>query len=158
VPEVIAYVALGSNLDNPEKQVLTAFATLGKTANIRFIKASKLYHTKPVGYLQQPDFVNAVVKLGVKLSAFALLKVLQSIENQQGRIRGVERNGPRTLDLDLLLYGSRRIVSKELVVPHPRMLERQFVLEPLGEIGGVVPNIPRSQSRAATFSRAMRVS
>ena len=93
-----------------------------------------MYQTQPVGYTQQPDFINAVVKLGVELTAFSLLQVLQEIELQQGRVRSAERNGPRTIDLDLLLYGHRKIISPELVVPHPRMLQRGFVLEPLAEI------------------------
>lgn len=135
--EVICYVGLGSNLDDPKAQVLKAIDSLAKIEKIRLIKASKLYHTKPVGYFQQPDFINAVVKLGVGLTAFSLLKVLQEIEHQQGRVRTIERNGPRIIDLDLLLYGHRKIISPELIVPHPRMLQRRFVLDPLVEISRI---------------------
>jgi 2-amino-4-hydroxy-6-hydroxymethyldihydropteridine diphosphokinase len=132
--EVICYIGVGSNLEEPREQVLRAIAALGNTENIRVIKVSSLYETKPVGKLDQPDFVNAVVKVGVKLTAFSLLRIMQDIELQQGRIRTGVRNGPRIIDLDLLLYGHRKIVSRDLIIPHPRMLERSFVLEPLAEI------------------------
>lgn len=97
------------------------------------LKVSPFYQTKPVGYLEQPDFQNAVVKLETQLSPEDLLDGLQKIENQQGRVRKQE-NGPRTIDLDILLYDSLSIRSERLTIPHPRMYERTFVLKPLSDI------------------------
>jgi 2-amino-4-hydroxy-6-hydroxymethyldihydropteridine diphosphokinase len=130
----ICYVALGSNLNDPRAQVLRAIAALEQRKNMRVLKVSKLYQTKPVGNLEQPDFINAVVKIEVTMSALNLLKELQQIEIQQGRVRTGLRNEPRIIDLDLLLYGNRKINSAELIVPHPRMLAREFVLQPLADV------------------------
>lgn len=130
---VTACVALGSNLDGPRAQVergLTALATLSKT---RLLVCSRLYRTPPWGMLDQPDFINAAARLETTLAPRELLDALLAIEARAGRVRGT-RNGPRTLDLDLLLYGDRVIDEPDLVVPHPRLHERAFVLRPLADV------------------------
>lgn len=128
-----AYIALGSNLDNPRKQILTAVNAINALPDCEVVQCSSLYETEPVGYLDQPNFINAVLEARTSLSPLALLHALQSIELQQGRLRSI-KNGPRTLDLDLILYENVEILSEELVLPHPRMHERGFVLIPLYEI------------------------
>ncbi len=130
--EVVAYVALGANLGDSAQAVRDALESLNKTPGIRLIKASSLYCTAPVES-SGPDYINAVAELATLLTAPALLTALQGIENAAGRKRPY-RNAPRTLDLDLLLYGSARIESASLIVPHPRMWERAFVVMPLQEI------------------------
>ena len=131
-PEVIAYVGLGANLGNPTLTLRGALASLAGTAGVRLLRSSGLYRTAPVD-ASGPDYLNAVAELATSLTAPDLLSVLQSLENAAGRERPY-RNAPRTLDLDLLLYGSSRIDSSRLTVPHPRMCERAFVLVPLREI------------------------
>jgi 2-amino-4-hydroxy-6-hydroxymethyldihydropteridine diphosphokinase len=128
-----AYVALGSNLDHPHQQVLTAMEAIDALPGCSVVKRSSLYVTKPVGYLDQPDFVNAVIELSTTLPPLDLLHALQSIEQAQGRIREF-KNGPRTIDCDLILYEDCVMNTDELVLPHPRMHERDFVLKPLAEI------------------------
>lgn len=130
---VTAYIALGSNLQQPAEQVRAALAALAALPECSGLRASSLYVTAPVGYADQPDFINAVARLDTTLSALALLAQLQALEAQFGRERSF-RNAPRVLDLDLLLYGDQRIDSLELSVPHPRMHERAFVLAPLAEL------------------------
>ena len=129
----VAYVGIGSNLDGPREQVEQAFAALEKMPRTRLTKRSSLYRTAPVGYADQPEFVNAVGELESALSPMEILRQLQQIETRQGRARSFP-NAPRTLDLDLLLYGTKILRSKKLTLPHPRMHERAFVLEPLLEI------------------------
>ena len=129
----IAYVGIGANLDDPAARVRDALASLASLPHTRLVKRSSLYRTEPQGYRPQPDFVNAVAQLDTGLAAAALLAELQRIEAGAGRRRSFA-NAPRTLDLDLLLYGSERIDEPGLVVPHPRMHERAFVLVPLLEI------------------------
>lgn len=131
-PEVTAFVALGANLGNAAQTLRDALDTLGHTAGIRLVRASSLYRTAPVDS-SGPDYINAVVEVTTSLTAPDLLATLQAIENAAGRERPY-RNAPRTLDLDLLLYGSARIDSPELTVPHPRMGARAFVLVPLSEV------------------------
>jgi 2-amino-4-hydroxy-6-hydroxymethyldihydropteridine diphosphokinase len=133
-----AFVALGANLDNPVQQVRQAMSELGAIAQTRLLAVSSLYRTAPVGYADQPDFINAVAKLQTGLSPHELLDALHVIENRHGRQRSV-RNAPRTLDLDLLLYGTLVIREEGLTLPHPRMHERAFVLMPLAEIAPHVP-------------------
>ncbi len=133
-----AFVALGANLDNPVQQVRQAMSELGAIAQTRLLAVSSLYRTAPVGYADQPDFINAVAKLQTGLSPRELLDALHVIENRHGRQRSV-RNAPRTLDLDLLLYGTRVIREEGLTLPHPRMHERAFVLMPLAEIAPHAP-------------------
>lgn len=129
----IAYVGIGANLDDPATQVRRAFAALEAVPGIRVLKRSSLYRSEPLGFRPQPDYVNAVAELDSRLGAADLLAALHAIEAQAGRERSFP-NAPRTLDLDLLLYGSERIDQPGLVVPHPRMHERAFVLVPLTEI------------------------
>ena len=130
---VTAFIGLGANLGEPETQVRTAIAALGKLPKTRLVRASSLYRSAPVGYRDQPEFVNAVAEIETELGPDALLKDLLAIEARFGRTRSFP-NAPRTLDLDLLLYGDRIIAQPGLVVPHPRMDERAFVLAPLAEI------------------------
>jgi 2-amino-4-hydroxy-6-hydroxymethyldihydropteridine diphosphokinase len=129
----LAYVGLGANLDEPRRQVEGALSELGTLPRTRLLKASSLYRSAPLGYANQPDFVNAVAALETGLDAPGLLAGLQAIEARHGRSRSFA-NAPRTLDLDLLLFGDSTIDTPELKVPHPRMHERAFVLSPLLEI------------------------
>ncbi|MCU0957305.1 MAG: 2-amino-4-hydroxy-6-hydroxymethyldihydropteridine diphosphokinase [Hydrogenophaga sp.] len=131
-PEVTAYVGLGANLGDAAHALRSALHALDHTTGVRLCKASSLYRTAPLD-ASGPNYLNAVAEVATTLTAPALLSVLQSLENEAGRERPY-RNAPRTLDLDLLLYGSARIDSARLIVPHPRMNERAFVLVPLSEI------------------------
>ena len=130
---IIAYVGIGSNLDEPEKQVERAVLELDRLAHSRVVKRSSLYRSAPVGFTDQPDFVNAVAQLETGLSAERLLAELQEVEAAHGRARSFA-NAPRTLDLDLLLFEKLQLRTDRLTVPHPRMHERAFVLKPLVEI------------------------
>jgi 2-amino-4-hydroxy-6-hydroxymethyldihydropteridine diphosphokinase len=130
---VRAYVGMGANLGDPAAQVRAAIAALASLPRTRLAGASSLYRTAPVGYADQPDFVNAVAALDTELPPHELLEALQAIERGAGRSRSF-RNAPRTLDLDLLLYGDATLDGPALSVPHPRMHERAFVLAPLVEI------------------------
>jgi 2-amino-4-hydroxy-6-hydroxymethyldihydropteridine diphosphokinase len=127
------YVALGSNLRNPESQLSTAVVALEALPDTRLDRVSGIYRSAAVGPGTQPDYLNAVILLATRLSPTALLDALQQIEQDQGRIRDAHW-GPRTLDLDILLYGDLQITSGRLTVPHPRMQQRDFVLYPLREI------------------------
>jgi len=129
----LAYVGIGSNLDDPVMQVQTAFDELAALRGTRLAMRSSLYRSAPVGYAAQPEFVNAVAALDTSLAAAELLAELQRIEERHGRRRSFA-NAPRTLDLDLLLYGKEQISTPALQVPHPRMHERGFVLRPLLEV------------------------
>jgi 2-amino-4-hydroxy-6-hydroxymethyldihydropteridine diphosphokinase len=130
---VEAFVGLGANLENPLQQVRQAISELDAIEHTRVLVASSLYRSAPVGYADQPDFINAVAKVQTRLSPHELLDALHAIENRHGRRRSV-RNAPRTLDLDLLLYGTLVVDEDGLTLPHPRMHERAFVLLPLAEI------------------------
>lgn len=129
---VAAYIGLGANLGDAAGAVHAAIGKLGDMRCTRVVRVSSLYRTAP-HEASGPDFVNAVVHVETYLDAMELLSQMQAIENEAGRERPY-RNAPRTLDLDLLLYGSGRIASERLSVPHPRMSERAFVLVPLAEI------------------------
>ena len=129
----LAYIGLGSNLAEPQSQIRSALRELGALPHSRLVAQSSLYRSAPVGYAAQPDFVNAVAALETALGAHEVLRELRSIEAAHARERSFP-NAPRTLDLDLLLFGAERITEAELTVPHPRMHERAFVLEPLVEI------------------------
>jgi 2-amino-4-hydroxy-6-hydroxymethyldihydropteridine diphosphokinase len=129
----VAYVGLGSNLEDPARQVEAALDELDHLPHTRLVKRSSLYRTKPVGYADQPDFINAVAQLETGLPAERLLDELQALEARHGRKRSF-RNAPRTLDLDLLLFGDLVLSTERLTLPHPRMRERAFVLDPLREI------------------------
>jgi 2-amino-4-hydroxy-6-hydroxymethyldihydropteridine diphosphokinase len=131
--EIAAFVALGSNLDDPAGHIEQAFAALGLLPGTRLASRSSLYLTQPVGHLDQPEFVNAVAGLITSLPPRPLLDALLGIEASHGR-RRTFRNAPRTLDLDLLLYNGLVMNEPGLTLPHPRMLERAFVLLPLAEI------------------------
>ena len=128
-----AYIALGSNLDDPRQHVLTAIDELDVLPFTRVTAKSNLHQTKPLGPQDQPDFINAVVAIATQLAPLALLHECLNLEIRHGRARR-ERWGPRTLDLDLLLYGDLHLTLPELVIPHPHMYEREFVLKPLAEI------------------------
>ena len=128
------YIGLGSNLDDPKRQVWKALQALAGLPGSTLCRYSSLYRSPPMGPQDQPDYINAVAELETGLSAAELLSLLQAIENQQGRVRGAVRWGPRTLDLDILIYGQAQIKAPELTVPHPGIAERPFVLYPLAEI------------------------
>lgn len=129
-----AYIGLGSNIDQPTSQIEQAFELLEDLPETRIIARSSLFRSTPLGPVEQPDFINAAVAAMTSLSATSLLNHLQDIERAQGRVRGKVRWGPRVLDLDLLLYGEAVIDLPELVVPHPGIGVRNFVLLPLREI------------------------
>ncbi len=141
---VPAYIGVGSNLGDSQARVLAAFEALRGLPQTQLIATSRLYRTKPFGPVQQGDFVNAVAGLLTQLPAQQLLQVLRGIEAAAGRVRA-ERWGPRTLDLDLLVYGAERISTAELTVPHPGIAERGFVLAPLADIAPTldVPGVGR---------------
>jgi 2-amino-4-hydroxy-6-hydroxymethyldihydropteridine diphosphokinase len=128
-----AAIALGSNIEDPEAQVTRAFDEIAALPGTRVLARSKLLRTRPVGYADQPDFINAVALVETALEPRALLDALLAIEQRHGRKRSIP-NGPRTLDLDIILYGERVIDEPGLKVPHPRAKERAFVLEPLQEV------------------------
>lgn len=129
-----AWVALGSNLDVPLQQVKSGLQALAELDGCSLLRASSLYRSAPWGVTDQPDFVNAVACIETELEPHALLHALVEIEQSQGRRRDGPRWGPRTLDLDLLVYDQRILDTGDLVLPHPRMAERDFVLAPLAEI------------------------
>lgn len=130
---VTAYIGLGSNIGEREKNLNTAIDMLNETPGIEVLQVSSYINTAPVGYTQQPDFLNAVAEIKTKLQPDELLKICMDIESKLKRKR-IIRWGPRTIDLDILLYGEQIINDENLVIPHPRMHEREFVLRPLAEI------------------------
>ncbi|OHX14447.1 2-amino-4-hydroxy-6-hydroxymethyldihydropteridine diphosphokinase [Chromobacterium sphagni] len=137
----LAYVALGSNLEQPAEQVRAALAALGHLAGTSLLRHSSLYRTAPVGYADQPDFINAVALLDTRLPPLDLLDQLFAIEQRFGRERSF-RNAPRVLDLDLLYYDDVIMGGPQLTLPHPRMRERAFVMVPLAEIApGMLPGV-----------------
>ena len=134
----LAYVALGSNLENPIQQVQHAMLSLANVTQTQVLKTSSLYQTAPIGYdddtlAQVPDYINAVVAVETELDPVRLLEALLAMENNAGRQRPYP-NAPRVLDCDLLIYGNTELNSPKLTLPHPRMHERGFVLLPLFEI------------------------
>jgi len=132
---VTVYIGLGANLGNPSEQVRLGMTALAALAPTRGLRCSALYRSAPVGPVRdQPDFVNAVCALQTSLTAEALMRALIEIERRHGRVRDAGKGGPRSLDLDLLLYGQEVIRSPQLTVPHPRLHERAFVLAPLTEL------------------------
>jgi 2-amino-4-hydroxy-6-hydroxymethyldihydropteridine diphosphokinase len=132
-PWIDVYIGLGSNLQQPIEQARQAIAELTKHRHLRNVTASPLYSSTPVGPQDQPDYVNAAAYFQTQLGPHDLLDLLQSIEQDQGRVR--KRHwGERTLDLDLLCYGTAQIHTPRLTVPHPFMLERSFVLYPLQKL------------------------
>jgi len=128
-----AYVGLGSNLHDPARQLQQSVTALHALPDSRVERVSAVYRSAPVGPQDQPDFLNAALLLQTSLAPLALLAAMQGIERRQGRVRG-ERWGPRTVDIDLLLYNDLRMSDARLTLPHPRLHERDFVLYPLREI------------------------
>ncbi|HUX89376.1 MAG TPA: 2-amino-4-hydroxy-6-hydroxymethyldihydropteridine diphosphokinase [Gallionellaceae bacterium] len=137
-----AFIGLGSNLSNPSAQVLQAMQAIDRLPDTRVVARSSLYRSAPVGYLDQPDFINAVVKIETGLAPLALLQALLALEQENGRTREFQ-NAPRTLDLDVLLYDDIRHHQHGLTLPHPQMHKRAFVLQPLLEIAPdcVIPGV-----------------
>lgn len=130
----LAYIAIGSNLASPLEQVNAAVQALGEIPRSRIVAVSSFYRTPPLGPQDQPDYLNAAVVLDTALDAETLLDNTQRIELQQGRVRKAERWGPRTLDLDLMLFGNEIINTERLTVPHYDMKNRGFMLWPLFEV------------------------
>jgi 2-amino-4-hydroxy-6-hydroxymethyldihydropteridine diphosphokinase len=134
-PWIPAYIGLGSNLDDPARQVRAALALLGELPDSRVVATSALYSNPPMGPQDQPDFVNAVAGLLTRQEPEALLRSLQALETRLGRVRNAgDRWGPRIIDLDLLVYGSLQRSVPGLNLPHPGIFERNFVLLPLCDI------------------------
>lgn len=130
-----AFVGLGSNLGDPEELIRSALELLGAEAGIEVVGVSSLRETDPVGYEDQPRFLNGAAELATELPPQELLERLLAIERRLGRVRGEgPRFGPRTIDLDLLLYGHETVEDPGLTLPHPRLHERRFALEPLAEL------------------------
>ncbi len=149
---VQVFIALGANMAHPAKQLRRAIALICLLPGTRLVKTSSFYSTAPQGYVDQPDFINAVAEIATTLSAHELLEALLAIESALGRERKIV-NGPRVIDLDLLLYGNDVINKGGLQVPHPRMHDRAFVLVPLAEIAPDTA-IP-GQGRAAALLPAV---
>ena len=150
-----AYIGIGSNLQNPFLQVASAIEQLALIDLSDLHSFSSLYSSRPMGPPDQPPYVNAVAWLRTRLDAHSLLIKLQAIENEHGRTRNGERWGPRTLDLDILVYGNYSLKSQTLTVPHPGIKTREFVLYPLHEVNKnlMIPNlgaIHRLQPRCYT--------
>jgi 2-amino-4-hydroxy-6-hydroxymethyldihydropteridine diphosphokinase len=141
VSATLAFVGLGSNLAHPRRQLARALRAIARLPGVHVVRVSPNYASAPIGCAgPQPDYVNAVAALRTSLPPRALLAALHAIEHRQHRRRNDEphRNAPRTLDLDLLLYGRRRVRLRGLTVPHPRMHERAFVLRPLADVAVAV--------------------
>ena len=147
---VTAFIALGSNLGDPAGQIRSALRALDKLPDTRLVRQSAFYRNPPEGGLAQPEFVNAVARIETRIGPRALLDRLIEIECDHGRVRDYP-NAPRTLDLDIVLYGDSMVQEPGLTIPHPRMLERVFVLAPLAEIApdAVVPGTGRIADLAA---------
>ncbi|MGM8366114.1 2-amino-4-hydroxy-6-hydroxymethyldihydropteridine diphosphokinase [Virgibacillus sp. W0181] len=128
-----AFIALGTNIEPREQHLNSAIATLSNNCSLAIKMKSSIYETAPVGFLDQADFLNMVIHVSTALSAEDLLDACQAVENELGRKRTI-RNGPRTIDLDIVLFNQETIQTNRLTVPHPRMNERAFVLVPLNEI------------------------
>jgi 2-amino-4-hydroxy-6-hydroxymethyldihydropteridine diphosphokinase len=146
----VAYVGLGANIGEPRRQLLDALQDLGALPQTRVTAKSGIYRSAPVGYLDQPEFLNAVAELDTSLAPGPLLEHLHEIEKCHGRERSFA-NAPRTLDLDLLLYGDRTMNTPGLTLPHPRMHERAFVLQPLLELDSEI-SIPGKGKAGALLS------
>jgi len=130
---LLAYIGLGSNLNNPKQQIKDALIALNTTPEVKVVGLSSLYQSNPVDGSEQPDYINAVCQVDTHLTALELLYVCQEIETKQHRVRE-KKWGARTIDLDIITYGVQVVASKQLVVPHPEMMNRAFVLVPLSEL------------------------
>jgi 2-amino-4-hydroxy-6-hydroxymethyldihydropteridine diphosphokinase len=129
-----AYVGLGSNLDDPPRQIERGFDALANLPDTRLVLRSRLYRSKPLGPIAQPDFVNAAAGVLTRLPCGELLHAMKAVEAELGRERPVVRWGPRRIDLDLLAYGPVSLADPELTLPHPGLAQRAFVLVPLADI------------------------
>ena len=127
------YLSLGSNIGNRQEYIERAVELIGKTEGIKILKKSGLYETSPVGYVEQDLFLNAVIKIETDFSAREILKIINKIENELDRKREI-RWGPRTIDIDILIFSDKKINETDLIIPHKEMLNRLFVLVPLIEI------------------------
>lgn len=162
-----AYIGLGSNLASPTAQVLSARRDIAALSGVTEIAFSNLYASVPMGPQDQPDYINAVMGISTHLEPLALLYALQAIESAHGRVRGKQRWGARTLDLDLLLYNDQQINSEELTVPHPGIAHRAFVLHPLqdcnpdmviagkGNLADLIKRCPATGIRRLTDNAAL---
>jgi 2-amino-4-hydroxy-6-hydroxymethyldihydropteridine diphosphokinase len=130
---LLAYIGLGSNLNEPKQQIKTAVMALHRTKDIEVVNLSSLYQSPPVDDSKQPDYINAIAQVDTHLTPLELLYVCQDIETKQHRIRE-KKWGARTIDLDIIIYGVQVIASKQLIIPHPEMMNRAFVLIPLAEL------------------------
>jgi 2-amino-4-hydroxy-6-hydroxymethyldihydropteridine diphosphokinase len=130
---MLAYIGLGSNLNNPKQQIKDALIALNSTQDVKVVALSSLYQSKPIDDSKQPDYINAVCQVDTHLTALELLYVCQAIETKQHRVRE-KKWGARTIDLDIILYGVQVVASKQLIIPHPEMMNRAFVLVPLSEL------------------------
>lgn len=152
----LVHVGLGSNRDRPQRQLATAMHRLAHWPGVSGLRCSRLFRTAPWGRIDQPDFINAVAQLSYTGSAPTLLSGLLAIEREAGRVRDGDRWGPRSLDLDLLLFGTERIELPRLTVPHPHLCERAFVLLPLADLA---PDLPLADGRSvATHAAAIDTS
>ena len=134
---MIVYIGLGGNLEDPVSRFCHCINEMKTSGGMTVLSCSSLYRSAPVGYSEQPEFLNAVISVDTSFSPTQLLEFLQCLENRHGRVRSFQ-NAPRTLDLDILLYNDQQIVLPGVVSPHPRLLERAFVIMPLLEI---MPNL-----------------
>lgn len=152
---VTAYVALGSNLDDPAAQLRRGLDALAALPDTVLVRSSSFYRSAPVGYADQPDFVNAVAELRTALAPRALLDALLEIERRHGRVRDFP-NAPRTLDLDIVAYGALTVSEPGLAIPHPRLHERAFVVVPLEEIApdALLPGLGTARELAARVERS----
>ncbi|KLV06312.1 2-amino-4-hydroxy-6-hydroxymethyldihydropteridine diphosphokinase [Photobacterium ganghwense] len=150
-----AYIAIGSNLADPISQARRAIDALQQHPDLTVVAVSSLYSSTPMGPQDQPDYINAVVAVDTELAPLALLDCTQAIEQEHGRVRKAERWGPRTLDLDIILYGDLIHQCERLTVPHYGMKVREFVLYPLAEIAPelILPDHTRLQSLLAQVDR-----
>ncbi|MCW4153597.1 2-amino-4-hydroxy-6-hydroxymethyldihydropteridine diphosphokinase [Halomonas sp. 18H] len=146
-----AWIGLGSNLDDPAEHVTRALTELDGLPLTQRVLASSLYATRPVGPADQPDFINAVARLETRLSPLALLDQLQALEQRHGRVRE-RRWGPRTLDLDLLLFNNRQLSWPRLTLPHAQMTRRAFVLVPLVEVAPKL-SLPDGQALSESLAK-----
>lgn len=130
---MICYIGIGSNVGDRQKNIENAIQKLKESHGIEVKRVSRIYETEPIGGPPQGKYLNGIIELETNLAPAELLAMLQDIEHQLGRTRTV-KNGPRTIDLDILLYGDRKIHEPGLEIPHPRMYEREFVMKPLKEL------------------------
>jgi 2-amino-4-hydroxy-6-hydroxymethyldihydropteridine diphosphokinase len=130
---LLAYIGLGSNLNSPKQQIKDAVMALHTAKDVEVVNLSSLYQSPPVDGSKQPDYINAIVQVNTHLTPLELLYVCQDIETQQHRVRE-KKWGARTIDLDIIIYGVQVVASKQLIIPHPQMMNRAFVLIPLAEL------------------------